>query len=131
MQANERNGSDELSKDETRDLISSEKVDGTPVYTRSGERLGTIHHFMVGKRDGKVRYAVMNYGGLLGMGTRHYPLPWEALDYEEWKGGYIVDLDKDRLNPKEAPSFPADEEPVWNEDLVQRVRLYYLATIIR
>lgn len=86
---------------------------------------------MVGKRDGKVRYAVMNYGGLLGMGTRHYPLPWEALDYEEWKGGYIVDLDKDRLNPKEAPSFPADEEPVWNEDLVQRVRLYYLATIIR
>lgn len=131
MQANERNGSDELSKDETRDLISSEKVDGKPVYTRSGERLGTIHHFMVGKRDGQVRYAVMNYGGLFGMGTHHYPLPWEALDYEDWKGGYIVDLDKDKLDPKEAPSFPPDEEPVWDEELVQRLRLYYFATVTR
>lgn len=117
-----------LAKDETSELISSEKVDGTPVYDRKGERLGTIHHFMVGKRDGKVRYAVMNFGGVLGMGTHHYPLPWEALDYEDWKGGYIVDLEKDQLDPEKAPSYAHDKEPLWDRGFDETIRLYYLRT---
>jgi hypothetical protein len=72
--ANDTN-SDPIGRDETHDLISSEKVDGTAVYNRQGERLGSIHHFMVGKRDGKVRYAVLSFGGLFGMGENYYPLP--------------------------------------------------------
>lgn len=117
-----------LASEETSDLISSEKVEGTPVYNRKGERLGTIHHFMVGKRDGKVRYAVMNFGGLFGLGAHHYPLPWEALDYEDWKGGYIVDLEKDQLDPAKAPSFAVDQEPDWTPEFDRTIRLYYLRT---
>lgn len=72
--------SEKLALGETPDLISSEKVDGTAVYNREGEKLGAIHHFMVGKRDGRVYYAVMSFGGLFGMGVDHYPLPWGVLD---------------------------------------------------
>lgn len=112
-----------LGQDETGDLISSEKVDGTAVYNRDGERLGTIHHFMVGKRDGRVRYAVMSFGGLFGMGERFHPLPWDVLTYDTDKGGYAVDLDKDRLEG--APSFERGQEPSYDQDYGERVYGYY------
>ena len=120
-----RTGSDRLAKDETFDLISSEKVDGTAVYNRKDEKLGTIHHFMVGKRDGQVRFAVLSYGGLFGMGDDFYPLPWEALTYSVDKGGYVVNIDKDRLDRSTAPSYPRGQEPTWNEEYDTRVRTYY------
>ena len=112
-----------VERDETHDLISSEKVDGTAVYNRQGERLGTIHHFMVGKRDGQVRYAVMNFGGFLGIGERYHPLPWDALAYDTDLGGYTVDLDKERLEG--APSYERNSEPVYNRAYGQTVYGYY------
>src|SRR4029453_7648506 len=120
-----RTGGDRLAQDETFDLISSEKVDGTAVYNPEDEKLGTIHHFMVGKRDGQVRYAVLSYGGLFGMGDDFYPLPWDALTYSVDKGGYVVNIDKDRPPPTRAPSYPRGQEPTWNEDYETRVRNYY------
>ena len=120
---------DRLQRDETSDLISSEKVDGTAVYNREGEKLGSIHHFMVGKRDGRVRYAVMSYGGLFGMGSNYYPLPWDALTYDTDKGGYVVDIAKEQLDPDKAPSFERNREPEWDEEFDQRIRLYYIRTI--
>jgi hypothetical protein len=62
-------------KDETGDLIASNKVEGTAVYNRQGERLGTVHNFMVNKRSGQVAYAVMSFGGFLGIGESYHPLP--------------------------------------------------------
>jgi hypothetical protein len=121
-----RTSGDRLAQDETFDLISSEKVDGTAVYNLEDEKLGTIHHFMVGKRDGQVRYAVMSYGGLFGMGDDFYPLPWDALTYSVDKGGYVVNVDKDRLDRAKEPSYPRGQEPAWNEDYDVRVRNYYL-----
>jgi hypothetical protein len=121
-----RAGGDRLAQDETFDLISSEKVDGTAVYNREDEKLGTIHHFMVGKRDGQVHYAVLSYGGLFGMGDDFYPLPWDALTYSVEKGGYLVNIDKDRLDRTKAPSYARGEEPTWDEDYDTRVRSYYL-----
>ena len=112
-----------LDRDETHDLISSEKVDGTAVYNRDGERLGTIHHFMVGKRDGRVRYAVMNFGGFLGIGERYHPLPWEALTYDTDLGGYTVDLDKERLEG--APYYDRANEPIYDHAFGQRITGYY------
>ena len=53
--------------DEARRLIASNKVEGTPVYNRRGERLGTVSSFMVDKRSGPVAYAVMSFGGFLGL----------------------------------------------------------------
>lgn len=112
-----------LARDETQELISSEKVDGTAVYNRQGERLGTIHHFMVGKRDGRVRYAVMNFGGLFGMGERYHPLPWDVLTYDTDQGGYVVDLDRNRLEG--APSYERDNEPTYDRAYDERVYGYY------
>ena len=117
-----------LKRDETNELISSEKVDGTPVVNKEGEQLGKIHHFMVGKRDGKVRYAVMTYGGFLGMGEDYFPLPWDALTYDTDLGGYVVDIDKERLSRDKAPSFKRNEEPNFDSEFDNRIRIYYLRT---
>lgn len=117
---------EELGRDETTNLISSEKVDGTVVYNREGERLGTIHHFMVGKRNGRVEYAVLSFGGLFGMGEKFHPLPWNALDYDENKGGYIVSIDKDSL--KNGPSFDKGNEPGYDREYGRKVHSHYGST---
>lgn len=108
--------------DETQDLISSEKVDGTAVFSRDGEKLGSIHHFMVGKRDGQVRYAVLSFGGLFE-GDHYHPLPWDALTYNTDLGGYEIGIDKEQL--KNSPSFERGSEPVFDTDYEQKVRGYY------
>src|SRR3546814_4119672 len=73
-------------------LIASNKVEGTAVYGRDGERLGHIYNFMVDKVSGHVEYAVMAYGGFLRMGERYFPLPWQTLDYDTRRGGYRIDM---------------------------------------
>lgn len=85
------------------DLISSEKIEGTSVFNRKGDKLGSISHFMVGKRNGTASYAVMSFGGFLGMGTEEYALPWDKLDYNVEKGGYVVDVTKEQL--AQAPRY--------------------------
>lgn len=111
-----------LEKDETQALISSDKVDGTSVYSRDGDKLGSIHHFMVGKRDGRVRYAVLNFGGLFE-GDRFYPLPWEALSYSTELDGYAVALDKEEL--KNSPSFERGSEPNFDADYDRQIQSHY------
>jgi hypothetical protein len=76
-----------LEADETHRLISSEKVDGTAVYDRRGERLGSVHHLMLDKYTGQVSYAVMSFGGFLGIGESYHPLPWKVLNYDIRLGG--------------------------------------------
>jgi sporulation protein YlmC with PRC-barrel domain len=100
-----------LEADETDRLISSEKVDGTAVYNRKGERLGTVHHLMIDKYTGQVAYAVMSFGGFLGIGESYYPLPWKMLTYDTRLGGYVVDLDRNRLEG--APSYTSRDTPNW------------------
>jgi len=112
-----------MARDEAHDLIASDRVEGTTVYNRKGEKLGTISKFMVGKRSGRVEYAVMGFGGLFGMGERDYPLPWNVLDYQPDKGGYVVDLDKDQL--KDAPSFERGRDPAYDRDYGEQVYTYY------
>lgn len=114
---------DGLAIDETRTLISSSKVEGTAVYDRDGSRMGTIHNFMVNKRSGRVDYAVLSFGGFLGMGTRYYPLPWDMLEYDTSQGGYAVDMDEDDL--EEAPSFRSGEEPDFSDRYGEYVYGYY------
>ncbi len=119
---------DLIERDETRELISSEKVDGTAVYSRDGEKLGSIHHFMVGKRSGRVSYAVMSFGGLFGMGEDYYPLPWDSLTYDTSRKGYVVDITKDMLDKDKQPSYARDSEPEWNDDFDTRIRTFYIRT---
>jgi sporulation protein YlmC with PRC-barrel domain len=67
---------------ETSTLIGSEKVQGTAVYGTNDERIGSIERIMIEKTSGKVSYAVLSFGGFLGAGSDHYPIPWDNLKYD-------------------------------------------------
>ena len=115
--------SSSVEKDETTDLIASNKVEGTAVYNRQGEKLGEVYNFMVGKRSGEVAYAIMSFGGFLGIGQKYHPLPWNALTYDTSKKGYVIDADKERLMG--APNYAAGEEPFSRPEYGQQVRDYW------
>ncbi|MBB3357316.1 MULTISPECIES: PRC-barrel domain-containing protein [unclassified Novosphingobium] len=115
--------SDSIATDETARLIASNKVDGTAVYNPDGERLGSIHNFMVNKRTGTVEYAVLQFGGILGFGSDYYPLPWNTLNYDSGQGGYVVNLSRETL--ESAPHYQATEEPVHDIDYGRRVHSHY------
>ena len=102
----------ETKASETYSLISADKVEGTSVYGRDGEKMGSIYRVMIDKRSGHVPYAVMSFGGFLGIGNRYHPIPWSMLTYDEAQGGYVVDLTRDRL--EKAPSY-AESEMMWND----------------
>ncbi|KLK89914.1 photosystem reaction center subunit H [Microvirga vignae] len=104
-------------------MIASNKVEGTAVYNHQGDKLGEVYNFMVGKRSGQVAYAVMSFGGFLGMGQKYHPLPWDVLTYDTGKKGYVVDADKERLMG--APSYAAGEEPFSQPGYGQQVRQYW------
>jgi hypothetical protein len=99
--------------DETNRLISSGKVDGTTVYNPRREKLGSIHHMMIDKFTGHVEYAVMSFGGFLGVGENYYPLPWRKLTYDTRLGGYCVDFDRTRL--EKAPAYTVSNQPDWSD----------------
>jgi hypothetical protein len=115
-------GGDAIS--ETARLIASDKVEGTAVYNRKREHLGTVHNFMVNKVTGQVAYAVMSFGGFLGMGESFHPLPWRALTYDPTQDGYVIDLDKSRL--EKAPTYKASDLPNWSDrEYGNRIDAYY------
>ena len=105
------------------DCISSDRVEGTAVYNTNGDKLGSVDDLMIDKQSGQVRYAVLEFGGFLGMGTDRYPLPWNMLKYDSEKDGYIVPIDKDKLEG--APRYADGEAPAYNSEYGQRVNGYY------
>ncbi|KFL30936.1 photosystem reaction center subunit H [Devosia riboflavina] len=111
---------------ETHDLIASDKVEGTKVYDPMGEHIGSIERILVEKRSGQVSYAVLSFGGFLGMGHEHYPLPWSKLNYDESLGGYRVDVTKDQLEG--APRYEREEDDYFTEENGRRVYDYYGVT---
>ncbi len=113
----------DIATDETQRLIASNKVEGTAVYNREGEKLGSIYNFMVDKQSGKVEYAVLQFGGFLGLGSDYYPLPWDVLTYDVSQGGYSVGLDKAVL--EKAPRYTTSEEPAFDRDYGRQVYGYY------
>ena len=122
--AGTQGGSGRPATDETRELIASDKVEGTAVYNRQGERLGTVHNFMVDKCSGQVAYAVMSFGGFLGIGESYHPLPWKVLTYDTAQGGYVVDLSREQLQG--APSYGSSDMPDWTDRTYgRRVDDYY------
>ena len=105
------------------DVISSERVEGTAVYNVEGDKLGSIDDLMIDKRSGQIRYAVLEFGGFLGMGTDRYPLPWGMLKYDTMKEGYVVPLDKAML--EKAPRYPEDRRPDYTDAYGRSVYDYY------
>ena len=105
-------------------LIGANQVQGTTVYNTSSEKLGSVADVMIDKESGRIAYAVLSFGGFLGIGDRYYPLPWEKLRYDTELGGYIVDVDRETLEG--APSYSDDAAASWNDDAWGRnVYAYY------
>lgn len=114
---------DGISTDETRRLIASNKVEDTAVFDRTGKQIGTVNNFMVDKISGQVAYVVMSFGGFLGIGESYHPLPWRALTYDTRLGGYVVDIDEERLAG--APTHGAQDDPFADTEYGQKVDAYY------
>ncbi|GAB2830742.1 PRC-barrel domain-containing protein [Comamonas piscis] len=104
-------------------VISSDKVQGTNVYNPNGEKLGSVESLLLDKLSGKVRYAVMEFGGFLGMGTDVYPLPWDTLKYDTGLGGYVVSLTKEQLEG--APRYARDTTQEYDDAYGRKVNEYY------
>jgi hypothetical protein len=98
---------------ETFDLIGSDKVEGTDVYGADRKKIGEIERVMIGKTTGKVDYAVLSFGGFLGIGDDHYPVPWSSLKYSEDLGGYVTGITKDQL--ERAPKYASETDWDWND----------------
>ena len=110
---------------ETTSLIGSDKVDGTAVYGSDQQKIGSIERVMIDKISGKVAYAVLSFGGFLGMGEDYYPVPWPTLKYDTNLGGYLVNLTKDQL--AKAPKYSESQGWNWNRENDRRVYDYYRA----
>ncbi len=108
---------------ESGDVISSDKVEGTAVFNGAGDKLGSIDDLMIDKRSGQVRYAVLEFGGFLGMGTDRYPLPWDMLKYDTAKEGYVVPVSKSQLEG--APRYQETDVPMYDTDYGRKVNSYY------
>lgn len=105
-------------RDETAGLISSEKVEGTAVYDPAGTWLGSIQSLMIDKVSGRVAYAVMSFGGFLGLGQKFFPVPWSQLRYDLAKEGYVTSLTEGQLSG--APDYDAQrswDDTGWRDNL--------------
>jgi hypothetical protein len=93
-------------------LIESNRVEGTPVYSPQGKHVGTIHHLIIEKVSGRVVYAVMSFGGFLGIGAHTHTIPWEKLKYDTQLGGFRTDITPEELTG--APMISGDEKDWWD-----------------
>ena len=109
---------------ETGSLIGSDKVEGTAVYGADDTKIGSIERVMIDKMSGKVSYAVLRFGGFLGIGDEHYPLPWQSLKYDTNLGGYRTGITETQLQG--APKFGNDNSWNWSDPARTRsVNDYY------
>ena len=105
-------------------LIGSDKVEGTAVYGADKEKIGSIERVMIDKISGKVSYAVLSFGGFLGIGDDHYPLPWQSLKYDTGLGGYLTGITLKQLEG--APKYGNDNSWDWaDESRTRAVNSYY------
>jgi sporulation protein YlmC with PRC-barrel domain len=104
--------------------IRATTVKGTDVYNGEGEHLGHIDDIILNKADGKATYAVMSFGGFLGIGEDYHPLPWQSLTYDPGLNGYVVNVSRSQLEG--APTYRRGDEPDWNDPTYgDRLRGYY------
>ncbi|WP_192649646.1 PRC-barrel domain-containing protein [Sphingopyxis sp. OAS728] len=92
------------------------------VRTRDGDKLGSVHAFMINKRSGQTVYAILSIGGFLGMGKAYYPLPFELLAFEATSDSFTVTIDRRVLEG--GPSWAANP-PVFDQAYADRVASYY------
>lgn len=107
-------------------LILSSRVNGTPVFNDDGEEIGHIDDLSIERVGGNVVYAIMSFGGFLGIGEKFHPLPWALLKYDPARGGYVVSLDKAVLTG--APHYERKELEALggaSRESAERIFAYY------
>ncbi|WP_340317149.1 PRC-barrel domain-containing protein [Rhizorhabdus argentea] len=97
----------EAGPDSSQRLILSSRVEGAAVFNESGETIGHVDDLSIERLSGRVIYAIMSFGGFLGIGEKFHPIPWSMLDYDPTRGGYVVPLDRAALQG--APHYGRDE----------------------
>ena len=107
-------------------MIAASKVNGTSVYNTASEKLGSVYDIMLDKVSGHAEYAVLSFGGFLGIGEKYHPLPWNSLKYDIDQGGYVVNLDRSRMEG--APMYSASELSAWDDTYGRDVDAYYGTT---
>lgn len=90
-------------------LLSTSKITGRSVTNAEGEDLGDVKDVVVDLDSGNVAYAVISFGGFLGIGDKYFAVPWDALTIEGYKDKVLMDVDKKTL--ENAPGFDKDEWP--------------------
>jgi hypothetical protein len=113
MEAQMAMNESELDKREFGNLIGSDKVEGTSVYGPDDSKIGSIERVMIDKMSGKVSYAVLGFGGFMGLGNDHYPLPWQSLKYDTRLGGYRTGITENQL--RGAPKYRDDSDWNWGD----------------
>jgi len=87
--------------------IRASKVIGTSVFNPTGDKIGKVEDVVLDKQSNNIMFAVVGFGGFLGMNEKFHPLPWSALDYQKQQNGYVVNVTKEQLEA--APSDGIDE----------------------
>jgi hypothetical protein len=112
-----------MTTDKKHSLIPSDRIEGTAVRRSNGDKIGRIERLMLDKVSGNVAYAILSFGGFLGIGDQHLPVPWTKLTYNPDLEAYQLDLSDDEL--KKAPSYDADKEFDWGDRSQERLHDYY------
>jgi hypothetical protein len=94
-------------------LMGADTLLGNDVYNKADEDLGDIQEFMIDMATGKVAYAVLSFGGVLGMGDKLFAVPWAALTLDTVNKRFTLDVQQDAL--KEAPGFDKDRWPAMSD----------------
>jgi hypothetical protein len=89
--------------------MGADTLMGNDVYNKEGEDLGDVKEFMIDMSSGKIAYAVLSYGGVLGMGDKLFAVPWSALSLDTVNKRFTLGVKKDAL--KDAPGFDKDHWP--------------------
>jgi sporulation protein YlmC with PRC-barrel domain len=113
-----------------RRVMSASSLAGDDVRNHAGEKLGTVDEIMIDVPTGQVAYAVLSFGGFLGMGDKLFAIPWSSLTLDEDEKCFILDMDKGRL--ENAPGFdknnwPDMADPAWGAGVYRHygVRPYW------
>ena len=105
-------------------LVPADRVNGTDVYSQAGERLGKIEDVAIEKVSGTVAYAILSFGGVLGLGSHFHPVPWKLLKYDPDKRAYVVPLKKEDLD--KAPSIDETKLSGWTDEATREdIYAYY------
>lgn len=106
-------------------LIPAGRVNGTDVYNTAGDKLGSVDDVAIDKVSGRVAYAILSFGGFLGIGERLHPMPWDVLSYDVGKKGYVIPLSKTQLEA--APNFEPHELSGWEDTHARKSIFEYYA----